>query len=230
MRVHSFAIALSWIPSEAIKGVMKMPFSVGMAHYDDPNFVVADVVCGEDEHGIWVSGALRYGVTPVQVMMADRYSFSGDWRGNELLAACSASVPGFHLDADEKVRALAASAGEQVLVADGTPRVRMEDGEVVAMVAAGVLPPARRHKGLGQITVELSPSPEEWGQRAFASWQQALDEHQASLDALGAEEQARDERATKIREFKARVLGGRRRAEIARLRKRMDGARGKVSA
>jgi len=36
MRVHSFAIALSWIPSEAIKGVMKMPFSVGMAHYDDP--------------------------------------------------------------------------------------------------------------------------------------------------------------------------------------------------
>src|SRR5215210_84820 len=36
MRVHSFAIALSWIPSEAIKGVMKMPFSIGMAHYDDP--------------------------------------------------------------------------------------------------------------------------------------------------------------------------------------------------
>src|SRR5215213_5863121 len=36
MRVQSFAIALSWIPSEAIKGVMKMPFSVGMAHYDDP--------------------------------------------------------------------------------------------------------------------------------------------------------------------------------------------------
>src|SRR3712207_4956871 len=36
MRVHSFVIALSWIPSEAIKGVMKMPFSVGMAHYDVP--------------------------------------------------------------------------------------------------------------------------------------------------------------------------------------------------
>ena len=36
MRVHSFAIALSWIPSEAVKGVMKMPFSIGMAHYDDP--------------------------------------------------------------------------------------------------------------------------------------------------------------------------------------------------
>ena len=36
MRVHSFAIALSWIPSEAVKGVMKLPFSAGMAHYDDP--------------------------------------------------------------------------------------------------------------------------------------------------------------------------------------------------
>ena len=36
MRVHSFTIALSWIPSEAIRGVMKLPFSVGMARYDDP--------------------------------------------------------------------------------------------------------------------------------------------------------------------------------------------------
>lgn len=200
-----------------------------MAHYDDPTFVVADVVCGEDAHGIWVSGALRYGVTPVQVMMADRYSFSGDWRGNELLAACAASVPGFHLDADESVRALAASAEERVALADGVPRVRTEDGQVVAMVAAGMLPPSRQ-RGLGTITVTLDPSPEDWGKRAFAAWQEAHEEHQASLDALGAEQKTHDERTAKITEFSTRVFGRRRRAEIARLRDRVEGKRGKVSA
>jgi hypothetical protein len=36
MRISSSVTSISWIPSEAIKGAMKVPFSVGMAHYDDP--------------------------------------------------------------------------------------------------------------------------------------------------------------------------------------------------
>src|SRR5215204_627808 len=36
MRVEASIIALSWIPSEAVRGVMKLPFSIGMAHYDEP--------------------------------------------------------------------------------------------------------------------------------------------------------------------------------------------------
>lgn len=36
MRIESSATSISWIPSEAVKGVMKLPFSVGVAHYDDP--------------------------------------------------------------------------------------------------------------------------------------------------------------------------------------------------
>ena len=36
MRIQSEVTAITWIPSEAIKGMTKMPFSVGVAHYDDP--------------------------------------------------------------------------------------------------------------------------------------------------------------------------------------------------
>jgi hypothetical protein len=36
MHITGSATSISWIPSEAVKGMMKMPFSVGMAHYDDP--------------------------------------------------------------------------------------------------------------------------------------------------------------------------------------------------
>lgn len=36
MRIESSMTSISWIPSEVVKGVMKLPFSVGVAHYDDP--------------------------------------------------------------------------------------------------------------------------------------------------------------------------------------------------
>ena len=36
MRVESSVTSISWIPSEAIKGMTKMPFEIGMAHYDAP--------------------------------------------------------------------------------------------------------------------------------------------------------------------------------------------------
>ncbi len=36
MRVESSVTAISWIPSEAVEGLPKIPFTVGVAHYDDP--------------------------------------------------------------------------------------------------------------------------------------------------------------------------------------------------
>jgi Cyclic nucleotide-binding domain len=36
MRITSSVTSISWIPSEAIQGLTKMPFEMGMAHYDDP--------------------------------------------------------------------------------------------------------------------------------------------------------------------------------------------------
>jgi hypothetical protein len=36
MRIQAEVTSITWIPSEAIKGMTKMPFQVGVAHYDDP--------------------------------------------------------------------------------------------------------------------------------------------------------------------------------------------------
>jgi hypothetical protein len=36
MRVDSSVTSITWIPSEAISGMPKMPFELGIAHYDDP--------------------------------------------------------------------------------------------------------------------------------------------------------------------------------------------------
>jgi hypothetical protein len=36
MRIESSVTSISWIPSDAVKGMPKMPFEVGVAHYDDP--------------------------------------------------------------------------------------------------------------------------------------------------------------------------------------------------
>ena len=36
MRVESSVTAISWIPSEAVEGLPKVPFSMGVVHYDEP--------------------------------------------------------------------------------------------------------------------------------------------------------------------------------------------------
>ena len=44
MRIESSVVSLSWIPSEAIKGMTKLPFEMGVAHYDEvPPEVIEDL-------------------------------------------------------------------------------------------------------------------------------------------------------------------------------------------
>lgn len=205
-------------------------------HYDDPTYVIANVVVGEDEHGIWCSGALRSGVEAYQVMFADCYSFSGDWRGGELLAACLASVPGFHLDADDRVHALAASAGmpAPLSLASPSPRMRMEDGEVVALIAAGVLPAPRVATQPGvAVAVEFAPDPEEWGRRIgqgmFAGLTQAQQDAAAELAAQAEYERDQVAMNARVSEFQARINAPRV-AEVARLQARLARAGVKVGA
>lgn len=87
-------------------------------HYDDTASAVADVACGEDAFGIWVSGGLRPSVTPEQVRAFRASAPSGDWRpiNNvlELVAVCQVNVPGFPV-----------------------ARARVASGAVMALVAAG---------------------------------------------------------------------------------------------
>jgi hypothetical protein len=50
MRIESSVTAISWIPSEAISGVAKLPFELGVTSYDDP---LPEVI--EDVEG-WLAG------------------------------------------------------------------------------------------------------------------------------------------------------------------------------
>jgi hypothetical protein len=89
------------------------------AHYDVTCFGVADVAVGEDEYGIWISGAMRPGVSDEAKRVLRASSLSGDWRslgGNlELVAALAVNVPGFPIVETH----LAASGCPEALIATG---------------------------------------------------------------------------------------------------------------
>jgi 2'-5' RNA ligase len=101
-------------------------------HYDNTGAAVADVAVGNDEHGIWVAGAVRPGADPLKVYeLQAAGQVSGDWRriGGQLrlVGLLAVNVPGFPVP---KMRARVASAapGEsektvKALVAAGRPTV-----------------------------------------------------------------------------------------------------------
>lgn len=89
-------------------------------HYDDTGTVGADVVCGEDDHGIWVSGSVRETLSPAELRAFRAAPPSGDWRNIggslELVAVLGVNTPGFPV-----------------------PRARVASGVPMALVAAGRL-------------------------------------------------------------------------------------------
>lgn len=91
-------------------------------HYDDTASAIADVRAGEDAYGIYVSGALRPGVTPEQIRVFRASAPSGDWRPInrtlELVAVCQVNVPGFPV-----ARTLVAGGQQMALVAAGAAAV-----------------------------------------------------------------------------------------------------------
>lgn len=90
-------------------------------HYDNTGTAVADIVVGNDEHGIWFAGAIRHGTPAGRVAELRAAKLSGDWRriGGELrlVALLAVNVPGF-----------------------GVPRLatRVAHGTQLALVAAGL--------------------------------------------------------------------------------------------
>ena len=107
--------------------------TAAVQHYDDVTSAVADLACGEDEHGLWMAGALRPDVTPEQVRALRASSVSGDWRsvdgrGLELCGILAVNVPGFSVP-----RANLAASG----------------AEVTSLVAAGAIRPT--------ITIRTTP-------------------------------------------------------------------------
>ena len=89
-------------------------------HYDSTSSVVANVTCGEDDHGIWVAGCLRPDCDDETKAALRACPLSGDWRRiggeMEMIAALSVPVQGFPV-----------------------PRVGVKNGVQVGLVAAGMV-------------------------------------------------------------------------------------------
>lgn len=58
----------------------RLAAAAATAHYDNTGFGIADIVTGEDAHGIWFSGLIRETATDAQVKILRASSLSGDWR------------------------------------------------------------------------------------------------------------------------------------------------------
>jgi hypothetical protein len=118
-------------------------FRAAAAHYDDTGTVVADVAAGEDEHGIWVAGAVRDGLTDQQLHALQAGALSGDWRGYngnlELVAALVVNVPGFPVPRPALAASAATGISPVLPAAERVAAVRgVLDAERVAVVAAAM--------------------------------------------------------------------------------------------
>lgn len=92
-------------------------------HYDNTGSAVADVCVGNDDHGIWVAGAVRADASAARVRdLRAAGQVSGDWRriGGQLrlVGLLGINVPGFPVP---KTRARVAAGAPLALVAAGRP-------------------------------------------------------------------------------------------------------------
>ncbi|MCI0557761.1 MAG: hypothetical protein MN733_04645, partial [Nitrososphaera sp.] len=79
----------------------------------------ADIRVGEDEHGVWVAGALRPGISEIELREVRSAPLSGDWRPinnkMQLIAAHAVNVPGFPVKRT-RAKALVSSGMTQTLI------------------------------------------------------------------------------------------------------------------
>lgn len=113
------------------------------AHYSDSRYGFARVVVGEDEHGIWFSGALNPGITATDVAVLRSLSMSGDWRRDprsgrlSLIAALAVNFPGFPIERQDG--SLIAAAAAEVEAPE--PFFVLDGDDVTALVACGRVAP-----------------------------------------------------------------------------------------
>lgn len=127
--------ALTWgIPHAGLT----LSMIAAQVHYADSRYGWADVCVGEDRFGVWYSGALRPGLFDDDLRILRSLATSGDWRmarrngRHELIAALSVNYPGFPNPS------VTASVGT---IETLRPRSLQVDGEVLAIVASGMVRP-----------------------------------------------------------------------------------------
>ena len=102
-----------------------------MDHYDHTGTAVADVSTGEDKYGLWFSGAIRPGLSPLRLRTLRAAKLSGDWRrfgnGLRLIALLAVNVPGFPVP---RVKTAARRGVQTTLVAAGVNPYTARDSRV----------------------------------------------------------------------------------------------------
>lgn len=109
----------AYTTGEAERGVSTGPIVIGTTHSVGPDgtikgydwlahtgMAVADVAIGKDQHGIWVAGKVRPGITPAQLAALKGSALSGEWLpyGPKLRLAGILAVngPGFLIERNKK--------------------------------------------------------------------------------------------------------------------------------
>lgn len=138
-------------------GTGHAPLSLGYRaaadHYDNTGSAVADVAVGNDSHGIWVAGSVRYGTSQERIHeLRAAGQVSGDWRriGGQLrlVGLLAVNVPGFPVP---KLKAKYAGGQQLALVAAGQPNLteQLTEEELDQMAYARIMAKlsARVHGG-----------------------------------------------------------------------------------
>jgi len=118
---------------------LDMDPAMSVKHYDDTRSAVADVRAKDGKYGVFVCGAMRSDISPEQIRAFRASEPSGDWRKRDgkldLVACCQVNVAGFPVNA--------------------RPRALVASGEVIALVAAGMVGHAAKYESMQSRLDEL---------------------------------------------------------------------------
>jgi hypothetical protein len=114
-------------------------YTAAAVHYDNTGDEVAVIRCGEDEYGIWFSGAVVPEADERKVAKLRRSPLSGDWRREkgslELTAALAVNAPAFPVYAMEDDERMALVAAGSVYESDDVPQFVPPTGIIAAAEA-----------------------------------------------------------------------------------------------
>jgi hypothetical protein len=121
---------------------INLGYTAAALHYDNTGDEVAVIRCGEDEYGIWFSGAVVPEATASKVAKLRRSPLSGDWRREkgslELTAALAVNAPAFPVYSIEGEEQMALVAAGSVWFEDEPEEVFTPPTGIVAAIESVV--------------------------------------------------------------------------------------------
>lgn len=136
-------VAVGKIVMDTRHANINLGYTAAALHYDNTGDEIAVIRCGEDQFGIWFSGAVVPEATAQRVAKLRRSPLSGDWRrerGNlELTAALAVNAPAFPVYSMEGEQQMAlVAAGTVWLDEEPQPEPVVPPTGIIAAMATAV--------------------------------------------------------------------------------------------